>query len=264
MHNPYCQELHQKGYTVISEAYDVDFVNSLKAKLLTEWEKASANPLPDYMTPGLNKGHQMIYNLQNKDVSFFQAFTRHPLLRAILIQCLNDEWYKQIPQENPNYILRSLLARSSGKSSMPLHIDSFIPNPGSHIPLLQVAIVLEKQTLENGCTLVIPGSHQFGRYAAQDWKQYAVPVESNAGDIVIWDSRLWHSAGENKTSDSRWSIVGTFSRWWIKQNYNITGKFPKEFLAELTNEEKSILGFCSMPPEDEFDRQDIKAGYEIL
>jgi len=264
MHESFYLEIEQKGYTRIPKLFNKDIVSQLKQMILNEWDKLSKSQLLNKDIPGLNQGHQMIYNLQNKDIYFYQVFMREPLLRTLLMKCLNDEWYKQIPQGNPNFILRSLLARSSGPASMPLHIDSFIPNTGNHIPLIQVALVLENQTLENGCTMAVPGSHKFGRYATQDWLKYTVPIESEAGDLVIWDSRLWHGAGGNSTAGSRWSIVGTFSRWWIKQNYNITGAIPPAFLQKLTLEEKSVLGFCSLPPHDEYDRMDIKAGYSIL
>src|SRR5262249_5685055 len=152
-----------------------------------EWEKCSQDQSIQRNVPKLNQGHKIIYNLQNKDIHFLKIFIQQPLLLSLFIHCLNDEWYKQIPKDSPNFILRSLLARSSGDSAMPLHIDSFIPNAGSHISIMQVAIILEDQNITNGCTLVVPGSHHFDRYATQDWLKYSVPIESKAGDVVMWD-----------------------------------------------------------------------------
>lgn len=260
----YCTEIQEKGYVKIPQLVDKATLTTLKNSVDHRWQILQKNPLKAEDAPYLNQGHLIIYNLQNKDIFCFQIFLKNPVLRAILIDCLNDQWYKQIPQSQPNFILRSLSARSSGNTGMPLHIDSFIPNPGSHMWVLQVAIVLEEQNRENGCTLVLPGSHRLGTYASQDWLQYATPIESNPGDVVIWDSRLWHGAMPNTTTKTRWSIIATFSRWWIKQNYNITGNLPKHILQNLSDEEMSVLGFCSIPPQDEHERQDIKTGYEVL
>jgi hypothetical protein len=260
----YYHEIQQKGYTHIPHVFDAGVVSQLKEMIMEEWEKNSSHSYAGLEIPSLNQGHKIIYNLQNKNIYFFQIFTKEPILRSILMNCLNDEWYKPIPKENPNFILRSLLARSSGKSAMPLHLDSFIPNIGSYISIIQAAIILENQNRENGCTLVVPGSHHFGRYATQEWMKYAIPIESQAGDVVIWDSRIWHGASGNTTSQSRWSVIATFCRWWIKQNYDITGMVPRPILDKLSDEEKSILGFCSLPPRDEFDRLDMKTGYDIL
>ncbi len=164
----------------------------------------------------------------------------------------------------PNYILRSMLGRSSGPEHMPLHIDSFIPAAGSYCWSAQAAIVLEDQTEENGCTVAVPGSHRFDRYADQEAMALAEPIPSNTGDVVVWDSRLWHGARANKSGRTRWSLVGTFARWWLKQNYELTSTLPEAFYAGLTDEEKAIMGYCSIPPLDESERIDIKGGYEDL
>lgn len=264
MQEQYLNEIQQQGYTKIPQLYSAEAVSKLKQMISREWEKSSQDPLTQKNIPKLNQGHQIIYNLQNKDIDFFKAFTQQPLLLNLMARCLNDEWYKQIPKEDPNFIIRSLLARSSGNSNMPLHIDSFIPNAGPYMSIIQVAIILEDQNLKNGCTLVVPGSHLFGRYASQEWLKYTAPIESQAGDVVIWDSRIWHGASANTTTNSRWSVIATFCRWWIKQNYDITGTLPNAFIKQLSNAEKAIMGFCSKPPRDEFDRLDIKTGYEVF
>lgn len=260
----YLIEIEQKGFVKIPKLMSTDIVNTLKALVATHWS-TSKDKLKDMKDVAyLNQGHDVLYNPHNKDPYFLTVFLRNPTLMSIFMHFLNDEWYKQIPQDKPNFILRRLLARSSGKGELPLHIDSFIPNPGKHVWMMQASLVLDKQTVENGCTLVVPGSHQFGCYASPDWMKYTVPIESEPGDVVLWDSRLWHGATENKTEHSRWAVISTFGRWWVKQNYQYAETFPKTFLKALDDSEKSVLGYCSMPPRDEFDRMDMKAGYEIF
>ena len=39
---------------------------------------------------------------------------------------------------------------------------------------------------------------------------------------------------------------------------------PKDIYDDLSTEEKTIMGFCCSPPRNEYERIDIKAGYEIL
>ncbi len=214
--------------------------------------------------PFLNTGHDMVYNLQNKDLLFSKIILSHPVIRTVLMTFLNDQWYRQIPPDKPNYILRSLLGRSGGPGAMPLHIDSFIPARGSFAWSMQVAVILEDQLPENGCTLVVPGSHLKDRYASSSDLEAAKPLPSKTGDLVFWDSRLWHGATSNTSGKSRWSVIGTFGRWWLKQNYDLPRSLPQQIYAELSNEERAIMGFCSIPPIDEFERIDIKAGYESL
>ena len=211
----------------------------------------------------LNKGQPMVYNLQNKDLMFIRMLLANEGVTSILKHFLNDQWFSALPEGDSNFILRSLLARSSDYQ-MPLHIDSFVPYDSSHVFFMQCAILLEDQHEANGCTVLVPGSHRSNEYAAQTSFDTAVALEGRAGDLVVWDSRIWHGAKENTTGGTRWSIIGTFCRWWIKQAFDIPGNLPQEIFDELTDEEKAILGYCSVPYEKETHGIDMKRGYDLL
>jgi ectoine hydroxylase-related dioxygenase (phytanoyl-CoA dioxygenase family) len=85
-----------------------------------------------------------------------------------------------------------------------------------------------------------------------------------AGDIAIWDSRIWHGTTDNKTESTRWTIIATFTRWWIKQHFDITKALPEEIKNQLSQKEKSILGFASVPYLSEYEGIEIKKGYNEL
>jgi hypothetical protein len=262
MHIDHQAELQEKGYTKLEGVLSKDSAQELLRGLLAI-QADQPSPAGD-KTPFLNRGHDMLYNLQARDARYLRLFLDPPELKKLLIAALNDTWYKPIPQGACNFILRSLIARSGGPAPMPLHIDAFIPSSGTTTWAVQAAVVLEDQYPENGCTTVVPGSHRADRYADQAAVKSAVPISSKAGDIVMWDSRLWHGTTGNQTGKSRWSIVGTFVRWWIKQNYDITRSLPEAIYRQLNDEEKAVMGYCSIPPRDEFDRIDIKNGFADL
>ncbi len=245
----YIEAIKERGYVLVKRAFDpVPLLADIKA---IEYVPPSGD------TPYLNQGHDVIYNLQNKNFLFTETVLRHEIVKDILAYFLNDEWYREV---SPNYILRSMIARSGGERALPLHIDSFIPSSGKYCWSMQVSFILEDQTEENGCTVVAPGSYQSDSYATPAW--VGLPIESEAGDILIWDSRLHHGTTGNKTGKSRWAFISTFTRWWIKQNYLITKTFPYKNL--LSKEEQAIIGYCSEPPLNEHQRIDIKGGYELL
>jgi hypothetical protein len=254
--------LANSGYTVISGGMNRTAATDLLAAM--RLLDGLPSRVADADQPFLNRGHNVLYNLQREDLIFSRAFTRNPLIMKILCGLLNDPWYRQIPRDQPNFILRALAGRSSGKTPLPLHIDSFVPSSGQHCIACQVAFILEDQTLETGCTLVVPGSHHSDAYADQAAMSQAIPLETRVGDIVIWDGRLWHGALGNKTDASRWSLIATFVRWWLKQNFDMTGTLPPAFYEALSDDEKVIFGYCSMPPRDEFERLDIKSGHGQL
>lgn len=255
------KQIEKDGYCRIPAVYGSGEIKRLLELVLLWHEKTRATLSTN--VPYLNRDQPMVYNLQSKDSYFVKVLLGAPLVEEILIHFLNDVWYKQIPQAEPNYILRSYLARSSG-AALPLHIDSFVPYVGPHVISMQIGIVLEDQTESNGCTVIVPGSHQSGRYVDQGALRDAVPIESKAGDVVIWDSRLWHGTTENKSGRTRWAVIGTFARWWLKQAFNITQNLPQEIYVDLTDKERTILGFCSIPYNNESQGIDMKRGYESL
>ncbi|HEV3473271.1 MAG TPA: phytanoyl-CoA dioxygenase family protein, partial [Actinomycetota bacterium] len=211
----------------------------------------------------LNRDQPTVYSLQSKEIFFLDVLFEADVLQAVLTHFLNDRWYKQIPEGEPNYILRSYIARSSNKK-LPMHIDSFVPYQGAHPFIMQCSIILEDQSAENGCTIVVPGSHLSGEYTTQEAASRAIPLESEKGDVVIWDSRLWHGTTENASGATRWAMIATYCRWWVKQHFNIPYTLPQDIYAQLTDSQKAVLGFCSIPPLDETERIDLKSGYDAL
>ena len=66
------------------------------------------------------------------------------------------------------------------------------------------------------------------------------------------------------SGETRWAIIGTFCRWWMKQHWNVTGNLPDGIYRQLTPSQKAVLGFCSRPHEDETCGIDLKCGYDAL
>lgn len=264
--NKNIQEIKEQGYTILPQVLkDWEIIYLLQ---LVKNHYRISSPHQSKDVPYLNNNQPNVYNLQNKDINFINILFGLKDVEDILINCLNDKWYKQIPQDQPNYILRSFGARSSN-SALPLHIDSFIPYQGDEVIAMQVAIMLEDSTLENGCTTCVPGSHKSGKYADNSvdnkaaWDtQYIIPLEAKAGDILIWDSRLWHATTDNKSEGTRWAIIATFTRWWIKQHFDIPNNIPRNVEEKLTPKDKQLLGYCSIPFKNEFEGIDLKRGLE--
>jgi len=91
--------------------------------------------------------------------------------------------------------------------------------------LISAWLALRNETVENGCLLVIPGSHraevapegldaaQFLRTdfpANQALLNQAIPVALNAGDVLLFSSNLFHAAGKNQTDQIKYSMVFTY------------------------------------------------------
>lgn len=254
-------QILDKGYCKLSKVFtDREIAKALSlTKDLYEKSSESVSDKRSVMTAN----DLYLWNLQNKDFYFLQMLFKPKVVFEILMHFLNDPWFKNIPSDHANFILRNYVGRSSDQR-LPMHIDSYMPYPGNRIYMMQVAIILEEQNEANGCTVLVPGSHLSDEFATQESMSTAVPILSKPGDVIMWDSRIWHGTKENKTSSSRWSLIATFTRWWIKQMHNLTQTLPQEYYDRLTDNQKAILGYCSIPYRDETLGISMKRGYESL
>lgn len=91
--------------------------------------------------------------------------------------------------------------------------------------LVSVWLALGRETPENGCLYLIPGTHrmQFGRerlddalFLRPDLPENAalisqkVATELEPGDALFFHCRTFHSAGRNRTDQTKFSVVFTF------------------------------------------------------
>ncbi len=81
--------------------------------------------------------------------------------------------------------------------------------------IVTVIFYLEETTVENGCTLVVPGSHHFpgvgGRLYDESWTldllDQALPAPMPEGGMLVIDSMIMHGVGQNHTDGTRMSMT---------------------------------------------------------
>jgi ectoine hydroxylase-related dioxygenase (phytanoyl-CoA dioxygenase family) len=256
-----CHDVATRGYGILPGVVSAD-ERARALALVARWVEKVAD-VDRSSLPRLATDSPIVWNLHHKDAAFIDLFLREPAIEAVLIEFLNDPWYTGIEAGEPNYILRMMVARSS-VDPLPLHIDSFVPYEGPTVISMQAIMVLEGMDAANGASLVVPGSHLSGRYFDPDDDVEAVAVEADPGDVVFWDSRLWHGAGPNTSGRTRWTLTATFTRWWIKQAFRTTERLPEDIYERLSDREKLILGFGSIPYLDEHEGIDMRRGVDAL
>lgn len=253
------KELKVYGYTKIENYLTPSEVESYKALINRHWDAALHADFKG--RPERELSDKMIYGLQNRDKAFVDLLDGEPLVQ-MLINNLNDPFYKQMPPEIPNYILGFYNARSSG-AALALHTDTFVPSPGERTWTMQASFFLEDSRRDNGCTILVPGSHVSGKFVDRALKKVE-HIEGNAGSLVLWDSRIWHGTTENVTKQSRWALIATFTCWWVKQRTDMTRSLPEAIYSQLSERQKILLGFASIPPLDEKQRLNFKGGLADL
>ena len=246
------KDLSTLGYTVIRSCFPSTELAGMREQLESLFASGRTMLLP---------GGTVVPCVQNLGAHYIDLITAPPI-EALLMEHLNDPYYRELPQERPNYFLSEYIARcTAGK--LRLHIDSFIPFPGKRTFMMQVAIALDTRSEENGCTVVVPGTHASGSYTDREYTRVtALPLAP--GDVAIWDARLWHGTTEQTAERRAWLLVATFNMWFIKARFDATKSVPSDIYARLSDSQKAVLGFCSVPPSEPAGDQRYRKGYEVL
>lgn len=161
---------------------------------------------------GLDYGHdetnQRVWNVLSRD-PVFEDLAFHPLAVDFVKGVLG--WPALLGNISANIT-------GPGGGEMVLHADQlFMPEPWAAEPQgMNIAWCLDDFTEANGATRFVPGSHRLNRPPAPGEAVETVPMEAPAGSIVVFESRIWHQTGFNRTADER--RAGVFA-WYTKPIY---------------------------------------------
>ncbi len=87
-------------------------------------------------------------------------------------------------------------------------------------------------TEENGGTFILPGSHMrnnnpgtgqmegVDRDAPQSGE---TQVRGDAGNVLLYDSRLWHAVAPNRSCDNRVALIVRYAPWWLNLTPTMRG-----------------------------------------
>ena len=111
--------------------------------------------------------------------------------------------------------------------------------------MTNVLIMLNGMSKENGGTLIVPGSHLFGRHPDKniDKDIKTISAEGPPGCAIITDGRVWHGTGANITKKDRLVILITFCGPQFRPQENFTLGIKKEVFNQLNDYQKQLFGF---------------------
>jgi len=256
----YIKDIEKKGYTLITSVISDRQCKKYKLILEKNFKKyvskyANVNQKGSLADKSLEK---VVYNLHNKNLSFFKLF-QHPLVLRILDVILKKGSYKN---EEP-YYLNNISARCplKGNPGQLIHLDSNLAGVNYNITV-NVMWYLDDVNKKNGTTIVIPGTHKIRKYCDNNKminnKFY---IKAKKGSVLIFNANLWHGGSSKENDASRWALVLGYSRWFIKPSFDYMKNTPMKFYSKLTKSQKELLGFNLIPPKDEFTRTTRKSNF---
>lgn len=133
--------------------------------------------------------------------------------------------------------------------------------------LLNIIVMLDDFVAENGATYLLSASHlKKGKPTDEEFFSRAARCTAKSGSIVLWDSNVWHAAGENRTNLPRRSLSLIYSRPFVKQQFDYPRSVGYENANSFPETFRQIVGFNArvpasleewyQPPEKRFYKRD--------
>ena len=110
------------------------------------------------------------------------------------------------------------------------HLPAPYPDATLHLSTIWM---LTDFTVDNGATLVVPGSHRMADnpatgHMAQVDQDAPYPTETQAtgraGSVLMYDSRLWHAVAPNRSRAPRAALIVRYAPWWLNLNPTHIGR----------------------------------------
>ncbi len=115
--------------------------------------------------------------------------------------------------------------------------------------IMNLLLMLDDFTLENGATYLLSGSHSHPeRPSPHTFEQEAYRLTGTAGTICLFDSNLWHAAGQNLTNMPRRAITLTFSKGLVKPQFDYIRFFGEDRVAKMDPRLRQMLGWDARTP----------------
>lgn len=231
------------GYFKFENAINEDWIvkiNNSLPKIFAEHEKLrrlNDNPIrSNGLAMNALVGNKVLFDfLQN-------------LVDLKIIEWIENNYFKQ------KCILNSFTALSNipGEDKVfhkKVHRD--IRGFSGNVPImLNMLIMLDDFTPENGATLLLPKSHLKDEVPTDEYfLNNAIQAIGQAGDILIWNSNLYHASGTNKTQEVRRGLPITFSLPYYKQLLDYPRAVGYNKYDSFNEDVRRLVGFDARVPE---------------
>ena len=117
--------------------------------------------------------------------------------------------------------------------------------------LVQMIVTLDDFTMDNGATYFLSGSHKVDvRPDESYFYEHADRAVTPKGSIIMFNSNLWHAAGENKTKGLRRALTLGFTKPFFKQQMDYPRFLGYKFGTSLSPQLRQVIGYNARTPEN--------------
>lgn len=238
------------GLAVLSSALDPDEVAVIDRRLSQQAAGEAARGLGTTMRGDEGFGttpeepdrvSRLVWNLLNKGECFL-PLVDHPRTLPLVQHILGSR-----------VLLCSMGAHMNGHGNerMPLHQDQWplIPEPLPFAAWANVMWLITPNSDANGGTRLIPGSHRWPPVSprlvnSKTGQALARSIEAPAGTVIVFEGRIWHGNGLNRSRAVRSNISVSYAPPWVRPQENHAYTLRDEVLERATPRQRAILGLA--------------------
>ncbi|KAI9006766.1 hypothetical protein DFJ74DRAFT_689347 [Hyaloraphidium curvatum] len=252
------RDLREHGICIVKDVLSKEQVDDIRA-LLHRCIAQDARK-PQNVRFGLDNSdlNKRVWNLPSRDQIFCDLVT-HPAALRLVKSVLG--WPCLLGNFSANVAL-------PGADPGVLHADQvFVDEPWPQNPQgCNVAWIWDDYTEASGATRFVPNSHRLNRgVRPEEADVMGIPAVCPAGTMVVFESRLWHRAGLNKSDKPRAAGFAWYSKpiyrqqenWFLSLNPRVLEGASDELLTLLAYQ---TVGFGMVnghsPMKTSFDEQD--------
>jgi ectoine hydroxylase-related dioxygenase (phytanoyl-CoA dioxygenase family) len=232
--------LHCVGYAVVENVLDGTFLAATRDRMYCVQERILGEIGKERLAAA---GELGVLRLMMKYDPHFFTFLEIPEVVDVVDRALSETAILHLQN---GFILPSFPRVSTPDVFQNAFHQDFPRVLSGYAASVNVMFAIDPFTEDNGATLVVPGTHQRMEkldhaYLARN----AVPVECDAGAMLVFDSTLWHAAGRNTSGEDRLAINHQFTRSFFKQQIDYVRALGDAVILEQPARTQQLLGWYS-------------------
>lgn len=143
------------------------------------------------------------------------------------------------------------LMPSNGNNATKMHRDSPRFYNQDYPLALQAIIFLDPFTQLNGATHMLAASHHSEHRPSNDYfYKNAQQMVGDPGDVIFFDSLVWHAGGENMTKEPRRGITIVYTRSFMKQQIDLPRAISADKISKMPEKVRQKIGMDVRVPAD--------------
>lgn len=238
--NALWQELHANGYACMNDLIEQPLLEQLRADLARAIDRCREVQVENGIT---QRTEQTAHHILTRDSHFIELLERFADWGIV---DTFEHMLGGVPILNSYGGLNNLNSTNAYVRNVHRDVRSW---SAESMQMAQALVLLDDFTVDNGATLFLPGSQNAAEKPDESvFEHNARKALGSAGSIYLFDSRIWHAAGINRTAQPRRCLTITFTRSYFKPQFDYCRVLGDDFCRSQSPAVQQLLGWYARTP----------------